>query len=319
MKRSEVLQRLEERLARGEISEKTYLDIKARYEAEPEVPEAPAAPAASLEASIHETVTRAMEEAARASQDSMRAVNESMRSVSDSMRAVQDSVRSMDLSGVGVKLSGEEIRIVGSGVVSGNPVKTVEFKASGSARVKGPMECDTVKVSGSCDFDGDVHCTDFRSSGSARIAGSLKAEDVGVSGALDIAKDIEAVDISASGSLRVDGNVHGQDFHSSGAVRIQGELKVQDVDIELGGNSKIGAIQAQDVSVKAPGGFLRARGELTVDRIVAEDVDLVGTTASYVEGRDVRIGPHCRIGVVVAQDLMVHESSEVGERRVPTP
>src|SRR6266581_7303001 len=39
MRRKDILRRLEERLARGEISETTYLEIKARYESEPEEPE----------------------------------------------------------------------------------------------------------------------------------------------------------------------------------------------------------------------------------------------------------------------------------------
>lgn len=310
MKRKDILLRLEERLARGEISEKTYLDIKARYDTEPEEPEIPPPMGPSLEDSIHEAVGHATEEAFRASQESMRAVSESM-------RAVHDSLRAIDFSGVGVKLSDEEIRITGSGVVSGDPVKTVGFKAAGSAQVKGPLECETVKVSGSCDFDGDVQCVDFRSSGSSRIAGSLKAEDVDVSGALEVAKDVDAVDLSASGSLRVDGNVHGQEFHSSGSVQIQGQLKVQDVDIELGGTSHVGTIEGQDLRVGVTGGFMRSRGDLTVDRIVGQDIDLVRTVAGYVQGQDVRIGPHCRIDVVVAQNLVVHESSEVRERRVP--
>jgi len=310
MKRKEILQRLEERLARGEISEKTYLDIKARYDAEPEEAETPPPPAPSLEASIHETVQRA-------SAESMRAVNESMQTMRESMREVHDSVRSMEFSGMGVKVGGEQIRIVGAGSVSGNPVKTVDFRVAGSAQVQGPLECESVKVSGSCDFDGDVRCVDFRSAGSSRIAGSLRSQDLDVSGALEVSKDIEAADVVSSGSLRVDGNVRGQDFHSSGSVQIQGELKVQDVDIELGGASKIGTIQGQDISVRVPGGLLRSRGDLTVDRIVGQDVSLVRTTAAYVEGQDVRIGPHCRVDVVVAQELLVHESSEVKERRVP--
>jgi len=319
MKRKDILQRLEERLARGEISEKTYLDIKARYEAEPEEAETPPAPGPSLEESIHETVTRATDEAFRASQESMRAVSESMNAMHESMREVRDSARTMEFSGMGVKVSGEEIKIVGSGVVSGNPVKTVEFRAAGSAQVRGPLECESVKVSGSCDFDGDVRCVDFRSSGASRIAGSLQGQDVDVSGALDVSKDVHAVDISTSGALRVDGNVQGQDFESHGSVRIRGDLKAQDVDIELGGDSNIGTIQGQDISVRVAGTFMRSRGDLTVDRIVGQDVDLIRTTANYVEGQDVRIGPHCRIGVVVAQDLVVHESSEVKERRVPNP
>ncbi len=317
MKRKEILQRLEERLARGEISEKTYLDIKARYDAEPEEAEVAPPPAPSLEESIHQTVQRATEAAFQASRESMRAVDESMRAMQDSVQRVRDSALSMESSGMGVRITGDEIRIAGAGSVSGNPVKTVEFRAAGSAQVRGPLESESVKVSGACDFDGDVRTGDFRSSGSCRIAGSLHCQDVEVSGSLEVAKDIEAADVSSSGALRVDGNVTGQDFHSSGSVQIQGNLKVEDVDIELAGDSKIGSIQGQDVRVRVSGGLVRARGDLSVGRIVGQDVDVVRTTASYVEGQDVRIGPHCHVDVVVAHDLTVHESSEVKERRVP--
>jgi cytoskeletal protein CcmA (bactofilin family) len=302
MKRSEILQKLEERLARGEISEKTYIDIKARYDAEPEEPSSAEMPAPNLEASIHEAVARATEEAARTTEQAVRAAGEAMRAV--------------DFSGIGAKISDESIKILGSGVVSGNPIKTVEFKAAGSAQVRGSLECETVKVSGSCDFDGDVQCVEFRSAGSSRIAGSLRAQDVDVSGSLQVGKDLQAVDIASSGSLRVNGDVSGQDFHSTGSIRIEGELRVVDVDIELGGSSRVKTIDGQDISVRTTGGFLRSRGDLTAERIVGQDVDLEGTTAAYVQGQDVRIGPHCRVDVIVAQELVVHESSEVKERRV---
>ncbi len=318
MKRKDILQRLEERLARGEISEKTYLDIKARYDAEPEEPEAPEPSGPSLEASIHETVTRATEEAARVTQEAMRVQGEAMRRQGEVMRAQFDAMRSMDFSGMGVRISDEEIRISGSGVVSGNPVKTTDFKVSGSAQVRGSLECEDAKIAGSCDVDGDMHCSDFRSSGSARIAGSLRAEDVEVSGSLDVAKDIEATDISASGAFRVAGNVRAQDFRSSGSIRVAGTMNVGDVDIELGGSSKVGAIEGQDIRIRMTGGFVRARGDLTADRIVGDDVDIEGTTAALVQGRDVRIGPHCRVDKVIAHDLVVHESSEVKERQAPS-
>lgn len=303
MKRKDILQHLEERLARGEISEKTYLDIKARYDAEPEEAGTPDMGFADLGASIHETVARATEEAARAT--------------GEAMRTQRDVLRSIDFSGVGVRVSDEEIRILGSGVVSGNPVKTGDFKVSGSARVHGPLECGDAKVAGSCDFDGDVRCADFRSSGSSRVSGSLHAEDLEVSGSLAVAKDVEANDITASGALRVDGGVRGLDFRSTGSVRIQGTLKANDVDIELGGSSKIGAIEGQDVRVQMTGGFIRARGDLTVDRIIGHDVYLEGTTAQLVQAGEVRLGPHCHVEKVIAQDLTVHESSEVRERQVP--
>ena len=318
MKRSEVLQRLEERLARGEISEKTYLDIKARYDAEPEVTETPSAAAPSLDASVRESVQQATDAAFQASAESMRAVNESMQAMRDSMKSVRDSFGGMDFTGMGVRISGDEIKITGAGAVSGNPVKTVEFRSAGSAKVRGPLEADSVKVSGACDFDGNVHCVEFRSSGASRIAGSLECQDLDASGSVSVSGDVHAADITTSGAFRADGSVFSQDFDSHGSVRIQGDLKAQDVSIELGGESNIGAIEGQDISVRVAGTFMRSRGDLTVDRIVGQDVDLIRTTAKFVQGDDVRIGPHCHIDVVVAQDLVVHESSEVKERRAPS-
>lgn len=311
MKRKDILQRLEERLARGEISEKTYLDIKARYEAEPEEPETPPVPGPDLEASIHDAVQRS-------SAESMRAVNESMRVMRDSMREVHDSVHSMDFSGMGVRISDEEVRILGSGVVTGNPVRTTDFRVSGSAQVRGSLECADARIAGSCDVDGDLHCTDFRSAGSTRISGSLHAEDVAVSGSLEVAKDIQASDVASSGALRVAGEVHAQDFRSTGSILVAGTMKVEDVDIELGGSSKVGAIEGRDIRIRMTGGFLRARGDLTADRIVGDDVQIEGTTASLVQGQDVHIGPHCRIEKVIAHELVVHESSEVKERQAPS-
>ncbi len=310
MKRKDILQRLEERLARGEISEKTYLDIKARYESEPEEPETPPAPGPDLGSSIQEAVQRA-------SVESMRAVSESMRTMQDSMREVRGSMHSMDFSGMGVRISDQEIRILGSGVVTGNPVRTTDFRVSGSAQVRGPLECSDARIAGSCDVDGDLRCSDFRSAGSTRITGSLRAEDVEVSGSLEVAKDIEASDIASSGALRIAGGVRAQDFRSSGSILVAGTMQVGDVDIELGGSSKVGAIEGRDIRVRMSGGFLRAPGDLTADRIVGDDIHLEGTTAALVQGQSVHIGPHCRIDKVIAHELVVHESSEVKERQAP--
>ncbi len=310
MRRKDILQQLEERLARGEISEKTYLDIKARYEAEPEEPETAEPTGPSLETSIHQAVAAATEGAAQAAQEAMRVQGEAM-------RMQRDLMHSMDFSGMGVRISDEEIRILGSGVVTGNPVRTTDFRVSGSAKVRGSLECSDARIAGSCDVDGDMRCSDFRSAGSTRLAGSLHAEDVEVSGSLEVAKDIEASDISSSGALRVSGEVRAQDFRSSGSVRVAGTMKVEDVDMELGGSSKVGAIEGRDIRIRMSGGFVRARGDLTADRIVGDDIHIEGTTAALVQGQDVRIGPHCRVDRVIAHELVVHESSEVKERQAP--
>src|SRR6266704_2110722 len=244
MKRQDNLRRLEERLARGEISEKTYLEIKARYESEPEEPEEPEPTVADIGSTIGAAVAQATQDAGHAAEEAVRAVGEAMRAV--------------EFSGIGAKLSDEEIRITGSGIVTGNPVRTVDFKAAGSGKVQGSLEAEVARVAGSCSFEGDVTVSEFRSAGSSRIAGRLKADE-----------------IEASGSLQVEGDILGDEISSSGSLQVRGKVEVEEIELEA-------------------------------------------TTAALVKGDEVRIGPHCRIDVVEAKDLVVHQSSEVRERRTPS-
>lgn len=301
MKRSEILQRLEERLARGEISEATYIGIKARYDAEPEVPEAEAP---SLGATITDAVARATEEAAQAGEGASRAVGEAMRAV--------------EFSGMGVRLSDEAIRIAGAGVVTGQPVRTRMFKSAGSARVQGDLEADETKVAGACAFEGGVTTDVFHSSGSVRVARTLTADRVESSGSLEVVADLTADEIVASGSLKVGGSLRADRLHASGSLVVAGPLVADDVDVELGGSSRVGDVQADEVRVKVTGGLFRSRGDLQAGTIQAESVYLEGTTAKLVRGDRVTIGPHCRIQAVEAEELVVHESSEVLERRRPS-
>src|SRR3990172_7631957 len=307
MKRSDVLRKLEDRLARGEISEKTYLEIKARYDAEPEEPveETPAEPAwGAIGAHIEAAVAHAAEGASQAAEQAA--------------RAAEDAMRAVEVSGVGTKLSDEAIKIVGSGVVSGNPVRTVEFKSAGSAKVQGPLVAEVARIAGSCSCDGDVTVEEFRAAGSTRIAGSLKAESVEASGSLHVGGHVVGEGISTSGNFQVGGDVTAEQFHSSGVIRIGGNLQAEEIRIELGGTSTIGGkMKGEDILVKATGGFFRIRGDLTAQEIEGEDVELEATNASLVRGQNVRIGPHCRIDVVEAKELVVHQSSEVRERRTP--
>src|SRR5207247_9482265 len=135
-RRPDILGRLEELLARRQITEKTYVEIKDRYESEPEEPEEPGPTMADLASTSGAA-------GAQASQDAGHAAEEAVRAVGEAMRAVE-------FSGIGARLSDETIKIVGSGVVSGNPVKTVEFRSAGSGRVQGPLIAQTARVAGAC-------------------------------------------------------------------------------------------------------------------------------------------------------------------------
>src|SRR5438046_6416867 len=171
MKRTDILRKLEERLARGEINEKTYWEIKASYEAEPEEPEE-SEEAASPNVDLGSAIGGAV---AQATADATRMANDAVRAVGDAMRAV-------DFSGGTTKLSDETIRIVGSGVVSGNPVKTHEFKSAGSARVQGSLIAEVARIAGACSFAGEVQVAEVRSARSMLIARRLMTETINWTG-----------------------------------------------------------------------------------------------------------------------------------------
>src|SRR5947207_12311599 len=68
-----------------------------------------------------------------------------------------------------------------SGVVSGNPVRTHEFKSAGSARVQGSLIAEVARIAGACTFEGDVQVEEFRSAGSDRKSTRLNSSHTVIS------------------------------------------------------------------------------------------------------------------------------------------
>ncbi len=300
MKRADVLRRLEERLARGEISEKTYLEIKARYEAEPEAPEAPGTPPG----------TGSFEDLGRSLEGLGTTIERTVR------ESVEPALRNIDFSdfGRGVQRTEDAVKIIGGGEVAG-PVRTPTFKSAGSGRVKGDLEAREAKVAGACAFEGNVSAREFHSAGSSKVSGRLVGSEVHANGSLSVGGDLTAQEVHARGGLSVGGKVQADEFYLAGGAKIGGPLEAKEVSIELDGEVTVPSIRATEIEVRRPRGFSVGRNNLYADRIEGDSVYLVCTIANVVVGDEVRIGPHCRVGVVEARDLMVHESAEVKERR----
>ena len=319
MKRADILRRLEERLARGEISEKTYLEIKSRYEAEPDEPEPQESPD---EAAGHAGPPGHPEDLGRLIERTIReSVGPMLRNMPDFERRIRESVepalsamRFADF-GEGVQTRNGQVKIAGSGVVTGNPVRAREFKSAGSGRVVGDLEADLAKAAGSCVFEGNVTAQEFHTAGSAKVNGRLRGSEVHSSGSLSVGGDLESRELHVRGNMSVGGRTTAQEFRLSGGGKFEGPLESQEVEIELGGDVSVPVIQGTEITVRRPSGFFRGRCELRADRILGREVNLECTVANLVAGEEVVIGPHCRIGVVEARELTVHESSEVRERR----
>ncbi len=319
MKREELLRRLEERLARGEISEKTYLDIKARYDTIPEEPSPPPPPSGprhgpgrDLEATIEQTIESAMQQVGRVLEGTVGPEFEAR---------MEDMGKRLEVAfskiGPRVEAGGRTVIIRGSGVVSGNTTVD-EFRCSGSGRVSGDLHAGEVHISGACKIDGACEAKEFHTSGSANVAGDLRADEINVSGSLAVGGDIRgggspglgANEVNVAGGLTVGGRVETQEFTSRGRFEIGGGLEAQEVSVRLAGTSRVPSIKGQEIDVRRG----QRNGELEAETIEGDEVYLEATRAHLVKGREVRIGPFCTIDRAEAGELEIHEMSTVKEQ-----
>src|SRR2546427_3169627 len=342
MDKEELLRRREERLARGEIGERTYLDIKARYDA---MPAASAAPGVStppesprhaghaghpfrngdFEKMIENTIESAMEQVAASLDAAFANKDEARRRMDEVNRRVQEA---MSKIGPRIEEGGKVCVIRGSGTVPGGQ-HFEEFKCAGSGTVKGDLLADEAHVSGACviegrcvgeefhasgraDIAGDVQVQEFHVSGRTNVGGDLRAEDISVSGSVAVGGDVlDAEDVVFAGSVRIGGDVKAEDFSSRGQFQIGGGIEAEGGDIRVAGSSKATSIKANDLEIR-----IGERGaELVADTIEAENVYLEGTRAGLVRGHQVRLGPHSTVHTVEADELEVHETATFKERR----
>ncbi|MFQ5553133.1 MAG: hypothetical protein ACE5EW_05385 [Thermoplasmata archaeon] len=338
MSREDLLRKLEGRLAEGEISEETYREIKARYDAMPEVePEAP--PEGGKEASgrrrragpvdistlVSETVDTVMKEVSQTLEANLgdefhehmddvgRHIQKAFREVGPKYEKGRRKVVIRSVGKVALDEPIEEFRCSGAGKVTSDLIAET-VRIAGACKIEGRCECETFKVSGSAKVNKELKAETFHSSGSTKIQGDLRAEEVTASGMTDVGGSIEAQDVRVGGMLRVNGWVRADSFKSRGRFRIGEGLEADTIGVLLDDTAEVPVIKGKEIRVKRS----RRRGGLRAKTIQGNHVSVSGTRAKLVRGRDVRIGPQSRIDVVEAEKVEVHETARVGERR-PLP
>ena len=340
MNKEELLRRLEERLARGEIGERTYLDIKGRYDAMPEATIPPVPPEephydshrkfrnGDLESMIEQTIESAMEQVAASLDLAFANKDEARRQMGEVNRRIQDA---MSKVGPRIEEDGRVCVIRGSGSVPGGQ-HFEEFKCAGSGTVAGDLLADEVHVSGACVIEGrcvgeefhasgraeigkDVEVHEFHVSGKASVGGDVRAQEVSISGSAKIAGGIEAQEINLAGAAVIGGRVKTREFTSRGRFEIGDGIEAEEVDIRLSGTSKVPTIRAREIEIRRGD----RHGDLVARTIEGEEVYLEATRAGLVRGKSVHLGPYCTVRTVEAQELELHETSTFQERRALSP
>jgi len=331
-RKKDVLDRLAERLARGEISEKTFLEIKGRYEKEgfpDEEPEEPREREYVID--VGKIIRGAMAAIppipAVAGMHGRHAVHASVHVTSGDYRG--DEYRVTGVGSVNGNLAARKVDVVGVCRVGGDCV-TDEYQGAGTCKVEGNLSAKECVSAGILKVEGDVVADrltnsgmakvegnasakgEFTNSGVLKVAGDALAQKLANSGAFKVAGDVNSqTEIVHSGFLKAGGDVLAQDFRSSGAFIIGGVLRANRMVIELSDDSRADTLEGGEIRVTS-----RGRGVLECDTVRGHTIYLEATVCDRVEGDDVEIGPRCRVEEVVARRLKVHETAHVGKKQV---
>lgn len=212
---------------------------------------------------------------------------------------------SVNISGSG-KIQGnlecENFHVSGAGKVEdGSLTVHGPVVCSGAAKVEGPINAVSARVSGSLHVEGSAEFQEALSiSGSFKTEGDLKAGSLSASGVCKTEGSISGNVISVSGVLKAEGDVQAERFQSTGALSIEGLLNAETIEIQLSGDSMIHTIGGGSVQVvKKSGSFvlfgLSRRTHLTSELIEADEINLEYTDCETVRGVNVHVGPECVI------------------------
>ncbi|MEK3853829.1 polymer-forming cytoskeletal protein [Cytobacillus sp. FSL H8-0458] len=193
----------------------------------------------------------------------------------------------------------------GTGTIHGN-VKTENGKISGAARIHGTVKAEFLNVNGSASISEAVLSRKLEVAGSSSIGGSVKSDEMVVNGEAKIAGDCEAEVFRAEGAFKIDGLLNAETID----IKLFGESKAKEI-----GGRKIKVAQHRESLFKLIKSLFPLK--LETELIEGDDIELEGTSALIVRGKNVKIGKNCEIGLVeYSEEYECSPDSEVKESRL---
>lgn len=232
-----------------------------------------------------------------------------------------DEKKNVSIAGSGSFTGGSygKVEISGSGKCS-EPFTADSFKASGSANLAA-VEAGKLEISGSARFSGSVTAKKMSVSGSCVVEDACEANELEIAGSMHTCKSLRGTNGTADGSIRVDGDMEFERLTISGSVHVSGLLNAEALTLHLGGRCEVGEIGGTEIFVDVPPfhlGFLKkllgahAISTLKCGSIEGETIRLENTICDTVRGKNVVIGPGCKIGLVEASgELTIDPDSSV--------
>ena len=243
---------------------------------------------------------------------------------------MSEEKKSVSVSGAGVIAGGSysRVSISGAGKISGD-IYAEELKMSGAGRVDGHCEVVHLSVSGTAKFEKAVIADEMKVSGVVKVEGPVKVKELKCSGTFRASESISSEYVKVSGQLHVGGDVEAEIFRASGGFDIRGLLSADRIEIHPGGRCRAQEIGGAHIEVRryasrSHAGLLDSLmralsstwgGEVEATLIEGDEIYLENTRADVVRGKQIQIGPNCKIGLIeYSESLKVHDDSEVAKQ-----
>lgn len=188
----------------------------------------------------------------------------------------------------------QDFKIDGIGKISGGEYGNLAIDGVGSCDAD--LRAERLRVDGTFTCSGSLSAGEFDCDGLATVNGSLKAGKLYVDGLLSVVgAKVEATEIFCDGLLNVDGELSADRIEADGCVSAR-EI--------VGDRIRI---------LSRHRGFLLFSKKSRIELIEATDVDISGVIAREVNGKNVSIGPRCRVEAVdCSGTLYVSPRARVG-------
>lgn len=212
--------------------------------------------------------------------------------------------KDLNISGASVMPGGDygRVRISGSGKINGD-LRAEMLRCSGAAQIQGNTVTEELDCSGVCSVVGNLEAKESHVSGSLKVRGSVSGGNFNMSGGLKVEDGFHCQRLKLSGGLYVGRGMEAEQVELSGGIRVGTLLNAETITIRSQCSSRVQEIGCSSLRVrKEDSSFFtrlfrtpRPSYALEVDTIEADQADLEYTRANVVRGRDVVIGPGCRI------------------------
>lgn len=214
----------------------------------------------------------------------------------------------------------QNVKIIGEGRIHSD-VDSDYFKCVGTAVVNGQLHSRKFRLIGTVQVQGDITGNSMKTSGDLRTEGNLEVREVKLNGETFVKRSVQSENFQAMGTIRVQGDCNAEKLKIKGTVSADGMLNAEHIDIVLYGPCNAAEIGGHSITIRRTfvSSLLSRLGQkrqrdLTAGSIEGDVLHLEYTEAKVVRGREVYIGPGCRIGLVeYSESCKSHRDAEIGE------